>query len=65
MTSRDWTQAASTTRINPLAIAALVCGIVQFGHLFSKVLALTGLAAIVWVTWRSGKSAGQGIAVMV
>lgn len=47
MTSRDWPQAAPTTRTNPLAIAALVCGIVQFGYLFSKILGLACIAAII------------------
>jgi hypothetical protein len=47
MIDRDGTQAASATRTNPLAIAALVCGIVQFGFVFAKGLAVAGIAAII------------------
>ena len=38
---------ALTTRINPLANAALICGILQFGYLFYKPFALAGIAAII------------------
>lgn len=48
MISRDWTQVtARATRTNPLAIAALTCGIVQFGYLFAKGFAVAGIAAII------------------
>ncbi len=33
---------------NAFAVAAVVCGIIQFGYLLYKPLALTGLAAIVF-----------------
>jgi peptidyl-prolyl cis-trans isomerase B (cyclophilin B) len=47
MTMSDWTPHAQTSRVNPLARAAFVCGIVQFGFFFSKGIALLGIAAII------------------
>jgi predicted PurR-regulated permease PerM len=47
MTSRDETDVTAPARTNPLAIAALVCGIVQFGAGIFKGLGLAGIAAII------------------
>jgi hypothetical protein len=47
MSSRGWAPAAPIARTNRLAIAALVCGIVQFGYPFAKGFALAGIAAII------------------
>lgn len=47
MTMRDAAPHAQTSRVNPLARAAFVCGIVQFGFFFNKGIALLGIAAII------------------
>ena len=43
----DRAETTLATRVNSLANAALACGILQFGYLFYKPLALAGLAAII------------------
>jgi hypothetical protein len=47
MTTRVRIPHAQTGRVNPLARGAFVCGIVQFGFLFDKAIALLGIAAII------------------
>jgi hypothetical protein len=60
--SRYQPEAAPTTPTNPLANAALVCGIVQFGYVFYKPLALAGVAAIILghVAIRQIRQSGDG-----
>jgi hypothetical protein len=57
-----WPQTASAIRTNPLAIAALVCGIAQFGYLFYKPLALAAMAAIILghIAVRQIRRSGDG-----
>jgi peptidyl-prolyl cis-trans isomerase B (cyclophilin B) len=60
--SHYWPQTASAIRTNPLAIAALVCGIAQFGYLFYKPLAVAAIAAIVLghIAIRQIRRSGDG-----
>jgi len=60
--SRYRPETVPTTPTNPLANAALVCGIVQFGYLFYKPLALAGIAAIILghIAIRQIRRSGEG-----